>query len=159
MTSTTAEPGQKPERGKGTAVKGKPSGNENALGNGLIIFLTILSIRIVNALTIRTFFQPDEYFQALEPAWNLAFAGGRGWVTWVSKRSFRSFPGCILTTSGMERTAPKHCTPAPIYRRLQGDRLPILPALPLRFKQGRAPSSCTSCVPGSLCCAWRLLDV
>ena len=46
-----------------------------------IVFLFILSIRILNAASIATFFQPDEYFQALEPAWKLAF--GEGWLTWV----------------------------------------------------------------------------
>jgi phosphatidylinositol glycan class B len=45
------------------------------------IVLFILSFRLLNALTIRTFFQPDEYFQSLEPAWKIAF--GDGWITWV----------------------------------------------------------------------------
>lgn len=44
----------------------------------------LLVFRFVNALCVRTFFQPDEYFQALEPAWNLAFGDGSGaWLTWV----------------------------------------------------------------------------
>jgi phosphatidylinositol glycan class B len=42
----------------------------------------LISLRILNAVTVRTFFQPDEYFQSLEPAWNLAFGSG-GWLTWV----------------------------------------------------------------------------
>ena len=37
------------------------------------IFALLLAFRIVNALTLRTFFQPDEFFQSLEPAWQLAF--------------------------------------------------------------------------------------
>lgn len=53
--------------------------NEPAVLN--FLFLTLVSIRILNALTIRTFFQPDEYFQSLEPAWDLVF--GNGWITWV----------------------------------------------------------------------------
>jgi len=41
-------------------------------------------IRIINAVTICTFFQPDEYYQALEPAWSLAFGENSGaWITWV----------------------------------------------------------------------------
>ena len=50
------------------------------------IFLFLLAFRILNALSIRTFFQPDEYFQSLEPAWEMAFgADGGAWVTWVSR--------------------------------------------------------------------------
>lgn len=53
----------------------------------LLVFSALLAFRIVNALTIKTFFQPDEYFQALEPAWKIAFGGESGaWITWVSGR-------------------------------------------------------------------------
>jgi hypothetical protein len=49
------------------------------------IFYVLLGFRIVNAILSRTFFQPDEYFQALEPAWRLAFGPESGaWLTWVS---------------------------------------------------------------------------
>ena len=48
------------------------------------IFLFLLAFRILNALSVRTFFQPDEYFQALEPAWEIAFGPKSGaWITWV----------------------------------------------------------------------------
>lgn len=48
------------------------------------VFLFLLALRIANALTIQTFFQPDEYFQALEPAWQTAFGLNSGaWITWV----------------------------------------------------------------------------
>lgn len=51
--------------------------NENAL-------LFLVAFRLVNAFCLRTFFQPDEFFQSLEPAWQLAFGGHRGaWMTWV----------------------------------------------------------------------------
>jgi hypothetical protein len=34
---------------------------------------------------VKTFFQPDEYFQSLEPAWQIAFGEDQGaWITWVS---------------------------------------------------------------------------
>lgn len=47
-------------------------------------FTDVLIVRLINALTIATFFQPDEYFQSLEPAWNLAFGSNSGaWLTWV----------------------------------------------------------------------------
>ena len=49
------------------------------------VLLFLVAFRILNALTIRTFFQPDEYFQSLEPAWRLAFGKDSGaWITWVS---------------------------------------------------------------------------
>ena len=48
---------------------------------------SIFIIRLINAWWIATFFQPDEYFQALEPAWNLAFGDRSGaWLTWVCLR-------------------------------------------------------------------------
>ena len=51
------------------------------------VWRVCLGLRIVNAITLATFFQPDEYFQALEPAWALAFGNDSGaWITWV--RSF-----------------------------------------------------------------------
>lgn len=44
----------------------------------------IFIIRLVNAWYLATFFQPDEFFQALEPAWRLAFGANSGaWMTWV----------------------------------------------------------------------------
>jgi hypothetical protein len=44
----------------------------------------IVILRLLNALYLATFFQPDEFFQALEPAWRLAFGPGSGaWLTWV----------------------------------------------------------------------------
>lgn len=47
-------------------------------------FQFIYIIRLFNALTLRTFFQPDEFFQSLEPAWKLAFGQESGaWLTWV----------------------------------------------------------------------------
>lgn len=46
-----------------------------------LLFFFVLSIRVINAVSVRTFFQPDEYFQALEPAWRMVF--GEGWLTWV----------------------------------------------------------------------------
>ena len=53
------------------------------------IFLALVCIRIFNALTIRTFFQPDEYYQSLEPAWKLVY--GYGETTWEWKEAIRGF--------------------------------------------------------------------
>lgn len=51
----------------------------------LDIFLFLLAFRILNALSIKTFFQPDEFFQSLEPAWEIAFGAESGaWMTWVN---------------------------------------------------------------------------
>jgi Alg9-like mannosyltransferase family len=48
------------------------------------ILLLIVALRILNALSIQTFFQPDEYFQSLEPAWQMVFGEESGaWITWV----------------------------------------------------------------------------
>ena len=50
------------------------------------VLLFLIAFRLLNALAVRTFFQPDEYFQSLEPAWQFAFGTGSGaWITWVSK--------------------------------------------------------------------------
>ncbi|KIW17484.1 hypothetical protein PV08_04678 [Exophiala spinifera] len=55
------------------------------------VFLTLVGFRLLNALTIRTFFQPDEYFQALEPAWRWAFGEDAGaWITWEWNSHLRS---------------------------------------------------------------------
>lgn len=48
------------------------------------VLLFLIAFRILNALSIKTFFQPDEYFQSLEPAWEMAFGKESGaWITWV----------------------------------------------------------------------------
>ncbi len=48
------------------------------------VLLFLIAFRILNALSIKTFFQPDEYFQSLEPAWEMAFGIDSGaWITWV----------------------------------------------------------------------------
>ncbi|KAF2085952.1 glycosyltransferase family 22 protein [Saccharata proteae CBS 121410] len=55
------------------------------------VFLFLLALRLLNALTIRTFFQPDEYYQALEPAWRIAFGHDSGaWITWEWRYQLRS---------------------------------------------------------------------
>ena len=49
------------------------------------VLSALLVFRFINALCVRTFFQPDEYFQALEPAWSIAFGNDSGaWLTWVN---------------------------------------------------------------------------
>ena len=56
------------------------------------VFPLLVCFRILNALCVKTFFQPDEYFQSLEPAWRIAFGSRSGaWITWVGLK----FNGCI----------------------------------------------------------------
>jgi hypothetical protein len=48
------------------------------------VFWMLIVFRCANALLVWTFFQPDEYFQSLEPAWQIAFGSESGaWITWV----------------------------------------------------------------------------
>ncbi|KAL6716379.1 glycosylphosphatidylinositol anchor biosynthesis [Lecanora helva] len=55
------------------------------------IFLFLVAFRILNALSVKTFFQPDEFFQSLEPAWEIAFGAKSGaWITWEWKNHLRS---------------------------------------------------------------------
>ncbi|KAE8149252.1 Alg9-like mannosyltransferase family-domain-containing protein [Aspergillus avenaceus] len=55
------------------------------------IFLYLVAFRLLNALILRTFFQPDEFFQSLEPAWQAAFGEDRGaWITWEWRHQLRS---------------------------------------------------------------------
>lgn len=57
--------------------------------NAQDILLFLIAFRVLNALTVQTFFQPDEYFQALEPAWQLAFGANSGaWITWVGAGAY-----------------------------------------------------------------------
>lgn len=44
------------------------------------VWLVALVVRLVNACLSRAFFQPDEYWQALEPAHRWVW--GYGWETW-----------------------------------------------------------------------------
>ncbi|KAI4136951.1 MAG: hypothetical protein L6R39_007542 [Caloplaca ligustica] len=62
---------------------------EAATSQDVLLFL--IAFRTLNALSIRTFFQPDEYYQSLEPAWEIAFgANGGAWITWEWKNQLRS---------------------------------------------------------------------
>ncbi|KAJ5671587.1 GPI mannosyltransferase [Penicillium longicatenatum] len=68
-------------------VAGTPAAN---------ILFSLIAFRLINALTIRTFFQPDEFFQSLEPAWQIALGTGvdnkdqGAWMTWEWKHQLRS---------------------------------------------------------------------
>lgn len=51
--------------------------------------VSLIAIRIFNAVTIKTFFQADEYWQALEPAHSVVFK--YGYLTWEWREGLRSF--------------------------------------------------------------------
>lgn len=61
------------------------------------LFLELLAIRLVNALTLRTYFQADEYWQALEPAHITVF--GYGFLTWEWRLGLRSYLHPLLYTT------------------------------------------------------------
>ncbi|RCK64927.1 GPI mannosyltransferase 3 [Candida viswanathii] len=52
------------------------------------LFIFIFAFRLLNSLTIQTFFQADEFFQALEPAHHFVY--GYGYLTWEWKQQLRS---------------------------------------------------------------------
>ncbi|KAM3078572.1 glycosylphosphatidylinositol anchor biosynthesis [Clarireedia jacksonii] len=55
------------------------------------IWKLLLVFRLINAFCVRTFFQPDEYFQSLEPAWRMVFGPDSGaWLTWEWRYQLRS---------------------------------------------------------------------
>ena len=48
-------------------------------------WMALIVFRCINSGLVWTFFQPDEYYQALEPAWQMAFGPESGaWITWAS---------------------------------------------------------------------------
>ncbi|GFN13104.1 glycosylphosphatidylinositol anchor biosynthesis [Aspergillus tubingensis] len=68
--------------------------------SSLRIFLFLVAFRLVNAWTVRTFFQPDEFFQSLEPAWRAAFGDDHApWITWEWRHQLRSSLHPLLFTA------------------------------------------------------------
>ena len=56
------------------------------------LFWLLIGFRFVNSLCVKTFFQPDEYYQALEPAWQIAFGPeSAAWITWVGTPPLKAF--------------------------------------------------------------------
>ncbi|SMY29379.1 unnamed protein product [Zymoseptoria tritici ST99CH_1A5] len=57
---------------------------------GLALAL-LFTLRLANSYFVQTSFQPDEYFQSLEPAWDLAFGPESGaWLTWEWSERLRT---------------------------------------------------------------------
>ncbi|XP_066366923.1 mannosyltransferase APTG1-like [Miscanthus floridulus] len=59
------------------------------LGSDRRVLALALAFRAVNALLVRTYFNPDEHWQCLEVAHRVAF--GYGHLTWEWKRGLRSY--------------------------------------------------------------------
>lgn len=83
---------QKTRAGLSELIESAPPVHQDVLAAQTRDALQVLfAFRLINALCTRTFFQPDEYFQALEPAWQWAFGDGSGaWLTWVSQLGLRA---------------------------------------------------------------------
>lgn len=64
------------------------------------LFFAVLLIRLFNAFTIQTYFQPDEYFQVLEPAHKWVY--GYGYITWEWRQKLRSSIGPIVYAFGYQ---------------------------------------------------------
>jgi hypothetical protein len=98
-----------------------PSNSRHALAFSIhsTIFLFLLSFRILNAVSIRTFFQPDEYFQSLEPAWHIVFR--EGWLTWVifDPSSLPSYLCDCISRWLMGRTTRRNGTTSSAPSRIQ----------------------------------------
>lgn len=61
-------------------------------------FSVAVFLRVLIAVSTRTFFQPDEYFQSLEPAYNIIFGYGTLTWEWLAPKPIRSivYPGINL---------------------------------------------------------------
>lgn len=80
-----------------------------------------LVVRVVIALSTQGFFQPDEYFQALEPAHHYIFGYGHLTWEWVSPAPLRSIiypalnipPFWLIKTLGLDARYPELLTAGP----------------------------------------------
>ncbi|KAH0542220.1 hypothetical protein FGG08_003342 [Glutinoglossum americanum] len=81
-----------PQSYNGVALRGQQRvGHPAETFSSRNILLFIVAFRILNSLSLQTFFQPDEYFQSLEPAWQMAFGKDSGaWITWEWEHQLRS---------------------------------------------------------------------
>ncbi|PGH03926.1 phosphatidylinositol glycan, class B [Blastomyces parvus] len=83
------------------------------------ILLFLIAFRALNALCVRTFFQPDEFFQSLEPAWQIAFGGESGaWITWEWRHHLRSsiHPYIFAAVYYISNLISEYLSISPLYR-------------------------------------------
>ncbi|KAI9648325.1 glycosylphosphatidylinositol anchor biosynthesis [Ciborinia camelliae] len=100
QTSTPTEvtsPSPQPSNHKPNTLSKSPDIQENGLHilvneqTAKDIWTFLLVFRVFNSFLVKTFFQPDEYFQSLEPAWQMAFGTDSGaWLTWEWHYQLRS---------------------------------------------------------------------
>lgn len=112
----------------------------------LRVLLALIALRLANAFLIQTFFQPDEYYQSLEPAWQIAFGDDSGaLVTWVCHWHDHS-RAVLMIRKGMEAAITVISAPLSLRRSLQvgcrsGDAAPSERARSRRALTGRAQST------------------
>lgn len=122
-----------------------PPAANDATDANIILFL--IGFRILNSLTVRTFFQPDEFFQSLEPAWKIAFGEDQGpWITWVSCASRRLSTASNSSLVGMEASAEVVAASARLRCRLFRrrhccPRSPAVPSIARRLSHCRSRDS------------------
>ena len=116
------------------------------------VLYLLLAFRFINALCVQTFFQPDEYFQSLEPAWQMAFGPHSGaWITWV-RISLPESADHGLRYKGMATSAALLATSSTLchYLRLGGQDYgvpAVFPSVP-----GNNTVRSTKCYASTFCC-------
>ena len=124
------------------------------------VFLFLLAFRILNALSIKTFFQPDEFFQSLEPAWEIAFGAESGaWITWVSSKQASCERRLLKVGAGVEKSPSLCDTSCNLCRRIQSIIRPLPGPASVSDVSRRPSSSGTKSNPGHFCCIGRLLHM
>ena len=124
------------------------------------VFLFLLAFRILNALSIKTFFQPDEFFQSLEPAWEIAFGAESGaWITWVSNKQASCERRLLNVGAGVEKSPSLCNTSCNLCRRVQAIVRPLLGPASVSDVSRRPSSSGAESNPGHFRCIGRLLHV
>lgn len=89
----------------------------------------LLFFRCVNAVLIQTFFQPDEFYQSLEPAWEMAFGAESGaWITWEWRYGLRSslHPLIFATAYFAADKLMKYAACSPSFRAMVLTMIPSL---------------------------------
>ncbi|EUC33637.1 glycosyltransferase family 22 protein [Bipolaris zeicola 26-R-13] len=88
MPSNTDSAGDTNPSGTGAPPRNLPTSYRDSAPP---ILPLLLAFRLTNALALHTFFQPDEFFQSQEPAWQLAFGdASNAWITWEWTSRLRS---------------------------------------------------------------------
>lgn len=102
MPSITDSAGDTNPSGTGAPPRNLPTSYRDSAPP---ILALLLAFRLTNALALHTFFQPDEFFQSLEPAWQLAFGdASNAWITWVNFSPPSSHPPLTTTPTTTFRT-------------------------------------------------------